>query len=118
MNENYTLHKNVWDYYKKRVTKLLGYSYNTARKTFNTYALELQVSDTIRRVLLGHTDSSMLSPMVILVNHLSNSNESAQSNYIIAPVAGLTEAPYPVCSGLHRWPRQGQWLHRVPDQHS
>ncbi len=61
VDENYTLHKNVWDYYKKKVTKLLGYSYNTARKTFNTYALELQVSNTIRRVLLGHTDSSMLS---------------------------------------------------------
>lgn len=61
VNKNYTLHKNVWDYYKKRVSKILGYSYNTARKTFNTYALELQVSDTIRRVLLGHSDSSMLS---------------------------------------------------------
>jgi hypothetical protein len=61
MDLHYTQHNNVWDYYKKRVSKLLGYSYNTARKTFNTYALELQVSDTIRRVLLGHTDSSMLS---------------------------------------------------------
>lgn len=61
------LHSNIWDYYKKRVKKLLGYSYNTARKTFNTYALELEVSDTIRRILLGHADTSML-------NHYDNYN--------------------------------------------
>ena len=58
---DYDLHSNVWDVYKKRITKLLGCSFKTARKTFNTYALELEVSDTIRRVLLGHIDDSMLS---------------------------------------------------------
>ena len=58
---DYKLHKNVWDTYAKRVSKILGYSFKTARKTFNTHALELQVSDTIRRVLLGHSDESMLS---------------------------------------------------------
>ena len=49
------------DTYKKRVKKLLGYSYKTARKTFTTYALELQVSATIRRILIGHQDQSVLS---------------------------------------------------------
>ena len=58
---DYELHSNVWDIYKKKITKLLGYSFKTARKTFNTYALELEVSDSIRRVLLGHIDSSVLS---------------------------------------------------------
>jgi site-specific recombinase XerD len=61
VNKDYELHSNVWDTYKKRVTKLLGYSYKTARKTFNTYALELEVSDSTRRILLGHSDPSMLS---------------------------------------------------------
>lgn len=68
--KDYNLHSNIWDYYTKRVKKLLGYSYNTARKTFNTYALELQVSDTIRRILLGHADSTMLS-------HYDNLNTEA-----------------------------------------
>jgi hypothetical protein len=30
-------HKNVWDVYQRRVKKLLGYSYQTARKTYNTF---------------------------------------------------------------------------------
>lgn len=60
VDEDYKLHCNVWDVYKKKVTKLLGFSFKTARKTFNTFALELSVSDTIRRVLLGHNDNSML----------------------------------------------------------
>lgn len=61
VDKDYKLHSDIWDYYTKRVKKLLGYSYKTARKTFNTIALELKVSDTIRRVLLGHADSTMLS---------------------------------------------------------
>ncbi len=61
VESDYRLHKNVWDTYSKRINKMLGHSFKTARKTFNTYALELKVSDTIRRVLLGHSDESMLS---------------------------------------------------------
>ncbi|NQV77525.1 MAG: phage integrase SAM-like domain-containing protein, partial [Lutibacter sp.] len=60
VDNDYSLHKNVWDVYAKRISKTLGYSFKTARKTFNTYALELQVSDTIRRILLGHSDPSEL----------------------------------------------------------
>lgn len=60
IDKDYSLHSNVWDIYKKKVKRLLGYSFKTARKTFNTYALQLKVSDSIRRILLGHQDSSML----------------------------------------------------------
>jgi len=60
VDDDYRLHKNVWDTYNKKIVKVLGYSFKTARKTFNTHALELEVSNTIRRILLGHTDSSEL----------------------------------------------------------
>ena len=44
-----------------RIKRLLGAPYITARKTFTTYAGELEISDIIRRVLIGHVDQSMLS---------------------------------------------------------
>jgi len=53
-------HSNLWDVYQKRIKKLLGISFMTARKTYNTYALELDMSDTTRRILLGHQDLSVL----------------------------------------------------------
>ena len=52
-------HKNVWDVYGRRVKKLLGYSYQTARKTYNTYATELEVSNTVKDILLGHAPQSI-----------------------------------------------------------
>ena len=52
-------HKNVWDVYQRRVKKLLGYSYQTARKTYNTFATELEVSNTIKDILLGHAPQSI-----------------------------------------------------------
>ncbi|NNK70647.1 MAG: hypothetical protein HKO96_09225, partial [Flavobacteriaceae bacterium] len=52
--DNNELHKKVWDNYQKRIKELLGYSYKTARKTFDTYAMELKVTSTVRRILLGH----------------------------------------------------------------
>lgn len=52
-------HKNIWDVYQRRVKKLLGYSYQTARKTYNTFATELEVSNTIRNILLGHAPQSI-----------------------------------------------------------
>ena len=48
-------HKNVWDVYQRRIKKLLGYSFQTARKTYNTFATELETSTTIRNILLGHS---------------------------------------------------------------
>lgn len=56
---NQHLHKNLWDYYQKRIKKLLGVPFKTARKTFNTYATELEVSDTIKNILLGHAPKSL-----------------------------------------------------------
>ena len=53
------LHKNLWDIYQKRVKKLLGYSFKTERKTYNTLATELEVSNTIRDILLGHAPQSI-----------------------------------------------------------
>jgi hypothetical protein len=60
-NRDYALHQNTWRLYKKKVRTLTGYPYKSARKTFDTIALELSVPDTVRRVLLGHADPSMLS---------------------------------------------------------
>ena len=57
--QNTVLHKNTWDVYQRRVKKLLGYSYQTARKTYNTFATELEVSNTIRDILLGHAPQSI-----------------------------------------------------------
>ena len=57
--QNTVLHKNTWDVYQRRVRKLLGYSYQTARKTYNTFATELEVSNTIRDILLGHAPQSI-----------------------------------------------------------
>jgi len=58
LNDN-ILHKNVWDVYQRRVKKLLGYSYQTARKTYNTYATELEMSNTVKDILLGHAPQSI-----------------------------------------------------------
>ena len=53
------LHKNLWDVYQKRIRKVLGFSFKTARKTYNTFATELEVSNTIRDILLGHAPQSI-----------------------------------------------------------
>ena len=53
------LHKNLWDVYQKRIRKILGFSFKTARKTYNTFATELEVSNTIRDILLGHAPQSI-----------------------------------------------------------
>jgi len=55
-----TLHNGLWDFYGKNCKRLLGMPFKTARKTFNTVALELAIPESIRRILLGHTDKSML----------------------------------------------------------
>lgn len=54
------LHSGLWNFYGKNCRRLLGMPFKTARKTFNTVALELAIPDSIRRILLGHTDNSML----------------------------------------------------------
>ena len=52
-------HRNLWDVYQKRIKNLLGFSFNTARKTYNTFATELEVSNTVRDILLGHSPQSI-----------------------------------------------------------
>lgn len=54
------LHQNVWDNWKKRVSKLLGHSFKTARKTYDTTSASLDFSQNIRQILLGHIEESML----------------------------------------------------------
>lgn len=54
------VHKNVWDVYAKRASKLL-LPMKTARKTFESYALMLNMTAEIRYRLLGHTDQSIKS---------------------------------------------------------
>ena len=52
------IHKNTWDVYSKRCSKLLMPMKN-ARKTFESYALKLRVSQEIRYKLTGHVDQTI-----------------------------------------------------------
>ena len=52
-------HRNVWDIYTKRCRKLLGVPFKVARKTFESYAMLLDVSAEVRYRLLGHQDRSI-----------------------------------------------------------
>lgn len=54
-------YKNIWDIYIKRITPLLGHSFKVARKTFETYAVKLEVSSEITFRLLGHQDKTIKS---------------------------------------------------------
>jgi hypothetical protein len=60
VDKDYQLHSNVWDSYKKHITRLLGHSFKSARKTFDTIAASLDISTTTRQILLGHNEDSML----------------------------------------------------------
>ena len=54
-----TVHKNVWDVYQKSIKRLLGKPFKTARKTFESYALKLAISQDIRYKLLGHANPTI-----------------------------------------------------------
>jgi len=54
-----TIHKNVWDVYQKSIRRLLGKPFKTARKTFESYALKLAISQDIRYKLLGHANPTI-----------------------------------------------------------
>ena len=56
---NLKVHKRIWGRYQKKLIKLLDYNFKTARKTYNTYATELEVSNTVRNILLGHSPQSV-----------------------------------------------------------
>ena len=54
-------HRNIWDVYTKRARKIVGFPFKVARKTFETYALKLNVSTEVRYRLLGHQDRTIKS---------------------------------------------------------
>ena len=45
--------------YQKRIKELLGKPFKTARKTFESYALKLKVSQDTRFKLLGHANPTI-----------------------------------------------------------
>lgn len=53
------LHKNVWDVYVKRSRKVVGLPFKTARKTFESFAMKLGISQEVRYRLLGHQDRTI-----------------------------------------------------------
>jgi hypothetical protein len=53
-------HEYFWDNLSGHCSKLLGYSFKQARKTFNTQALKLKVTNDVRQVLLGQKNMTML----------------------------------------------------------
>ena len=53
------VHKDTWDTCKEDYKKLIGMPFKTARKTFESYALKLRISQDIRYKLLGHTDQTI-----------------------------------------------------------
>jgi len=55
------LHKNVWDVYVKRSRKVVGLPFKTARKTFESFAMKLGISQEVRYRLLGHQDRTIKS---------------------------------------------------------
>ena len=54
-------HRNVWDVYTKRCKKIMGVSFKAARKTFESYAMLLDISAEVRYRLLGHQDRTIKS---------------------------------------------------------
>jgi hypothetical protein len=54
------VHPNIWSSWGKHCVKLIGYSFKQARKTFNSQALKLKMSNDIRQVLLGQKNMTML----------------------------------------------------------
>ena len=54
-----TVHKNVWDVYQKRIKRLTDRRFKDARKTFESYALKLEISQDIRYKLTGHANQTI-----------------------------------------------------------
>jgi hypothetical protein len=60
-NANYSKHVSFWRYYQKKIKSLTGYTFKEARKTFNTQAKALKVTQDIRKILLGQKGDPLLS---------------------------------------------------------
>ena len=54
-------HATTWSDMSKKCKKLIGSRFLDARKTFNSQALKLKVTDNVRQVLLGHKNLTMLA---------------------------------------------------------
>ena len=57
--ENYREHKHTQAVYGINIKRILGHSLKTARKTFESMAVQRDVSSALRYRLLGHADSSV-----------------------------------------------------------
>ena len=60
-NANYSKHVGFWRDYQSRIKNLTGYTFKEARKTFNTQAKELKITEDIRKILLGQKGDPLLS---------------------------------------------------------
>jgi len=68
-SEDYKTDENFWNNMNKHLKKLGLYSFESARKSFNTTATYLQIHPSIIKTLVGHTDSTIQS-------HYNNYNDA------------------------------------------
>ena len=60
-NANYSKHVGFWRDYQTRIKIITGFTFKEARKTFNTQAKELKITEDIRKILLGQKGDPLLS---------------------------------------------------------
>ena len=60
-NANYSKHVGFWRDYQTRIKIITGFTFKEARKTFNTEAKALKVTEDIRKILLGQKGDPLLS---------------------------------------------------------
>ena len=68
-SEDYKTDENFWNNMNKHLKKLGLYSFESARKSFNTTATYLQIHPSITKTLVGHTDRTIQS-------HYNNYNDA------------------------------------------
>jgi len=68
-SEDYKTDENFWNNMNKHLKKLGLYSFESARKSFNTTATYLQIHPSITKTLVGHTDKTIQS-------HYNNYNDA------------------------------------------
>ena len=59
--DNWKAHRYTWAVYQLNIKRILGQPLKVARKSFETIAVNLDISLAVRTELLGHTDSSIKS---------------------------------------------------------
>jgi hypothetical protein len=68
-SDDYKTDENLWNNMNKHLKKLGLYSFESARKSFNTTATYLQIHPSITKTLVGHTDRTIQS-------HYNNYNDA------------------------------------------